>query len=245
MTCQWEHNFTYEVNGAMARSMSNSLSLCGSLIPILLADSSKEMQERKSLKQLTDVVKEGVYFRVPTESATEVLPGIRGILQCVLVALTDYIPAFEDKEGHVSFKNLIGDFTEVEDNDVVRGKQSLYSLTNHQVCSFFSLALSQIKPYEGLNENALCVLRTMCEKSHWTEKDTFLISDEDAEAAKTVADFVNSLIPMYEDGNSFFHDNIVLGGYVLLKKLDDTYQVAVVTESAEKEITLHGAITKV
>ncbi len=84
MTCQWEHNFTYEFNGAMARSMSNSLSLCGSLIPILLADSSKEMQERKSLKQLTDVVKEGVYFRVPTESATEVLPGIRGILSACL-----------------------------------------------------------------------------------------------------------------------------------------------------------------
>jgi hypothetical protein len=50
---------------------------------------------------------------------------------------------------------------------------------------------------------------------------------------------------MYEDGNSFFHDNIVVGGYVLLKELDDTNQVAVVTDSAEKEITLHEAITKV
>jgi hypothetical protein len=85
----------------------------------------------------------------------------------------------------------------------------------------------------------------MCEKSHWIEKDTFPISDEDAEAAKTVADFVHSLIPMYEDGKSFFHDNIVLGGYVLFKKLDDTYLVAVVTESAETEINLNGALTKV
>lgn len=239
----WDSGETYEFSGHFLEIISHALSVCTDLIPSLLADAQKVHEERKCLKSLNDVVKGSTYFQVHIERKNT-LEGLRGLNQCTVVADTDYVCAYGG-EGHVTFRNLIGTYLDAEEKDVSSGRVLLYALSNNEVSSFLSLALTQIKPYEGLNANAMFALRTLCRKSYWTEKDVFMVSGEDEAAASTISLFVKSLIPRFESGASMNPERIKVGGCVLLKNEEGLYKLCSVSKLEENNVEIKGTVTKV